>query len=358
MGHAPCQSVLAVPVAVLGVADVPGFLLERRLLVARDVVDGGLTVDDRSQLNRVFLVGAGGERRFVVKVGPAVAREAWVLERLRAVTGLSRALPRVATHDPAGRVLVLEAAPGARDLVRHHERGRFSCALAAEAGRSLARLHAAPPGTLTGVAPLRPSPPPHRPDLEMLWSLSAAATELVRIVQRREDVCAALDALLSRPAPVLAVVHGDVRWSNCIALRGRARGWTGLQLIDWERCDVGDPAADAGAFIGEYLRAWIGSMPVADARDVGALRGRAGIPLQRLRPAVGAFWSAYAGQRSGSPGATLSRALRFAGLRLLMAAFEAAQAAGELRPGVLALLPLSRNVLHRPDQAADLLELA
>ena len=54
----------------------------------------------------------------------------------------------------------------------------------------------------------------------------------------------------------------------------------------------------------------------------------------------------------------LRRSLRFAGVRLLVTAFEGAQAVSELRPGVLALLPLSRNVLSRPDQAADLLELA
>ena len=134
-----------------------------------------------------------------------------------------------------------------------------------------------------------------------------------------------------------------------------------MQLVDWELCGAGDPAVDVGAFIGEYLRAWIGSMPIADPRDPGALRERAEIPLRRIRPAVRAFWTAYAGHRPGSPeapGETLRRSLRFAGVRLLVTAFEAAQAVGELRPGVLALLPLSQNVLLRPDEAADLLELA
>jgi hypothetical protein len=361
MGHASRQPGWAAHVAVLDVTDVPRFLLERHLLGARDVVEGGLTVDDCSHLNQVFLVAADGGRHLAVKVGPGVAREVSVLERLRPVAGLARVLPRVAAHDPVGQVLVLEAAPGARDLVRHHARGRFSRVLAAEAGRSLARLHAVPPETLNGVAPLPPAPPPHRPDLDTLWSLSGAAIELVRIVQRRDDVCAELDALLSGPPPAAAIVHGDIRWSNCIALRRGSRGWTGLQLIDWELCDVGDPAGDVGAFIGEFLRAWIASMPVADPRDLSVLRGRARVPLRRLRPAVRAFWSAYAGQRCGLPDGRdemLKRVLRFAATRLLAAALEEAQAAGELRPGVLGLLPLSRNLLCHPDEAAELLELA
>lgn len=346
---------------MLGAADVAGYLLARGLIHPRAVVEGGLTVDDRSHLNRVFIVAADGERRLVVKVGAGVAREAAVIERLRAVATLTRALPRVVAHDGAERVLVLEAAPGARDLVRHHARGRFSRALAAEAGRSLARLHALPPDALGGVAPLLPAPPPHRPELDGLRAMSGAAIELTRIVQRSDDFCAELDEILARPPPALAVVHGDVRWGNFVALRRGSRGWNGLQLVDWELCGAGDPAVDVGAFIGEYLRAWIGSMPVADPRDPGALRARAQIPLGRLRPAVRAFWTAYADHRAGSheaPRETLRRSLRFAGVRLLVTAFEAAQAVGELRPGVVALLPLSRNVLRRPDQAADLLELA
>ena len=87
----------------------------------------------------MFLVAADGERHLVVKAGAGVAREAAVIERLRPVATLTHALPRVVAHDRAEQVLVLEAAPGARDLVRHHARGRFSRSLAAEAGR---RSHA------------------------------------------------------------------------------------------------------------------------------------------------------------------------------------------------------------------------
>lgn len=347
------------PSAVQGAADVVGYLLERGLVRPRAVVHGALTVADRSHLNRVFLVTAEGERHLLVKVGPRVAREAAVLERLRPVVGLARALPPVVAHDRAGQVLVLEAPSGARDLVRHHARGRFSCAIAAEAGRSLALLHGLPAATLDPVEPPVPAAPPHRPDLDTLRSLSGAAVELTRIVQRSGELCTALDELLASRPPATAVIHGDVRWGNCVALRRGSRRWVGVQLVDWEQCGAGDPALDAGAFIGEYLRAWLRSMPIADPRDPGALRAHAQVPMRRLRPAVQAFWSAYAARPGRPPsGELLRRSLRFAAVRLLGAAFEEAQAASELRPGVLALLPLSRNILRRPDQAADLLELA
>jgi hypothetical protein len=43
--------------------------------------------------------------------------------------------------------------------------------------------------------------------------------------------------------------------------------------------------------------------------------------------------------------------MRFAGVRLLGAALEEAQTITELRPRVLLLVPLSENLLTRPDAA-------
>jgi aminoglycoside phosphotransferase (APT) family kinase protein len=342
-------------------ADVVGYLVERGLLDPRAVVRAGLTVVDRSGLNDVFDVTVQGESRLVVKAGPWVGREASVLERLRAATGaaLARALPVTVAHDPAADALVLAAAPGARDLLRHHARGRFSRTLAGDAGRALALLHGVPAETLDGLGSLPPAVPPHRPDLATLRTFSGAAVELTRIVQHAPDLCTELDALLARPVTAPSVIHGDVRWGNLVALRG-GRRWSRLQLIDWEHCSVGDPAVDVGAFIGEYLRAWRRSIPVADPRDAGPMAARARAPLRRMRPALRAFWSAYAGHHRGDepPDVTLRRALRFAGVRLLLAAYEEAHSTGDLGPGVLGLLPLSQNVLSRPDEALELLELA
>jgi aminoglycoside phosphotransferase (APT) family kinase protein len=341
---------------MLGVGDVADYLLDQRLLDPRAVVDGGLRVFDSSQLNRVFLVSAEGNGGLVVKVGPGVAHEAAVLERLRAAAPLVASLPKVVAHDRAAGVLVLEAAPVARDLARHHARGRFSSTLAAEAGRALASLHTVPPVALDGLALPSPAAPVHRPDLATLHTLSAAATDLTRIVQRSDDLCASLDALLGDP-PESTVVHGDVRWANCVVLRGAAGRWTHLQLIDWELCGAGDPAVDVGAFVGEYLRAWLGSIPIADPRDPGRLLTHARLPLRRMRPALRAFWTAYA-LRAGETPTRLRRSMRFAALRLLASALEEAQAVDELPSSVLRLLPLGRNILARPDDALELVGLA
>jgi hypothetical protein len=76
-----------------------------------------------------------------------------------------------------------------------------------------------------------------------------------------------------------------------------------------DRRAAGDPAADIGAFFGEYLRAWLQSIPITDPEDPGRLLAHAGLPLRRMRPALRAFWEAYI--KYSSPTATeLSRTLR------------------------------------------------
>jgi len=351
---------------VLDVADVPGLLLERRLLDPRDVVHGQLRVVEASRLNSVFIVTAEGRRPLVVKAGAGVAREAAVLERLHEAAdggGLAAFLPTVLAADRTAGRLVLESAPGARDLRRHHAHGRFSRALARQAGRALAALHAIPPAALDGMrvgGDHGPEVRVHDPDLEAVRSMSPAAKELTRFIQGQDDLCAALDRIAAS-SRADGVIHGDVRWDNLLAIPSAgSRRWTRLALIDWELCEIGDPAADVGAFLGEYLRAWAQSVPVADPLDPGRLLGHAGLPLRRMRPALRAFWEAYA--RAGWPGderaPLLRRAVDLAAVRLLTAALEEAQARDELRARVLCLVPLSRNLLcRRGEEGARLLGL-
>jgi aminoglycoside phosphotransferase (APT) family kinase protein len=354
--------------SVLDIADVPGYLLERGLLRPRDVVEGELRVSDTSRLNTVFIVTAAGRRPLVVKAGPRVAREVAVLERLHRAAPdgtLAAFLPSVVCADAARGVLVLESPAEARDLARHHARGRFSRALASEVGRGLAALHATPPTVLDGLRPPwdgGPVPRVHLPDLEAVHSMSPAATELTRIIQRLDDLCTALDEITTASRGE-AVVHGDVRWDNLLAIRSaRSRRWTRLGLIDWEHCEIGDPAVDIGAFLGEYLRAWALSVPVVDPLDPGRLLADAGLPLHRMRPALRTFWDAYAGHcraPAGERTRRLRRAVDLAAVRLLVAALEEAETTDRLRAHVLHLVSLSHNLLcRRGDASARLLGLA
>jgi aminoglycoside phosphotransferase (APT) family kinase protein len=361
--QAGCDTLRAI---VLDLADVAGYLLERDLLDPRAVVEGGLRVQDLSRRNRVFLVTAATGRCFVLKAAAGagdggVAREAAVLERLRdaaPAAALAAFLPALVAFDEAAGVLVLEAAPAAQDLARVHAAGRFPLTLARAAGRALALVHDLPGsvlGDLEHVADPLWALRVHRPDLDRLWRLSAAAADLVRIVQRDGELCGELDRLRAAWQEP-SVVHGDVRWDNCLALpRGRSARRTRLVLIDWELSVAGDPAADVGGFLGDYLRAWLRSIPIVDPLDPALLLAHARLPLRRMRPAIAAFWDGYARTRRQAPGdlsRTLRRATRFAAVRLLAASFEEAQTRAILPATLVHQQQLSLHILRRPDEAA------
>jgi aminoglycoside phosphotransferase (APT) family kinase protein len=267
-------------------------------------------------------------------------------------------LPAVVDYDGEEGALILQAPAGARDLTHHHARGRFSCGLARQAGRALAALHELDPGVAAGL-PGRVEPAAgtclHRLDLEEVHARSTAALELTEVIQRSEELCAGLDELGGSWSPQ-STIHGDVRWDNLLTMSpARSHRWTGLQLIDWEHAAPGEPGLDVGAFLGEYLRVWVGSIPIVDPRDPGRLLSQARMPLSSMRPAIHAFWDAYASHRSHAT-ADLNllreRSVRFAAVRLLSAAMEEAQTHGELEPGVFNLVPVSRNILMHPNEAS------
>jgi aminoglycoside phosphotransferase (APT) family kinase protein len=334
---------------VLELADVAGYLLQRELVSPSTVVDGGLRVVDASKLNRVFVVSAEGERGLVLKLAgdaddPGVAQEAAVLGRLPPAPWR----PRLVEYDADAGVLIMEAAPGARDLARHHGAGRFPLGLAARTGQALGALHSLPMSVLDGLPALpRWTLDVHRPDLYAVRAMSGAALELTANVQSSGELCALLDALAD-DACEESLVHGDVRWENCLALRSAGR-WSRLLLIDWEMARPGDPAEDVGAFLGEYLRFWLASMPEQLAP------GEARHPLAQMQPAIGAFWDAYArgrGRPADEPSPVLRRAVRFAAVRLLAAAFEESQRYADVQARANDALHLARNILRRPDEAA------
>lgn len=350
----------------LEIEDIAGYLFERGLVEPNAIVDGGLRVLDVSRRNRVFLVTIDGSSGFVVKCAgesgdATIAREALVLERLRSHGGPALIVPAVAVDDRRAGVLVFETPERSRDLARHHRhhaRGRFSQALARAVGVALAKLHACPVTMLRDVMPsvdrtwgLRV----HRPDVDRLHAMSAAGIELVATIQRRDELCAELDDLAASSEPSWPI-HGDVRWDNCVATAGRGSArHRGVTLIDWELACPGDRCVDVGTFLGEYLRLWLGSIPIVDARDPGRLIEHARYPLARMQPALRAFWAAYA-RGSGVPEEQrpdlLRHATRFAAVHLLEALFEDVRVRAGLHPAAHFDLQLATNILRRPDDAA------
>ncbi len=334
------------------------YLLSLGLVKPQSVVDGGLTVVDASRRNSVFLVAGKGEATYVVKqAGPrtatTVAHEAAMLRALMEEPSVSSHVPRVVHYDSEAAHLVLQTPSGAKDWSDHHGQGRYSPLLSRGLARTLAALHrlpvaavsAAPAGVDAMWGLSLPEPP-----RDLLLHLSATAQDLVARVQASAETCEALARVRDEPVDP-APVHGDLRWTNCLALAAPgARRRTRTLVIDWELAGTGPPAYDVGAVLAEYLVSWVGSIPIIEPADPARLVAHARHPLRAMRPAMQAFWAAY---RTANPQSEpLQRVVELAAVWLLQAAIERAQLLSAPSAHVVTLLQLADNLLQRPQVAA------
>jgi aminoglycoside phosphotransferase (APT) family kinase protein len=339
-------------------SDIAHYLLSLGLVKACAVTDEDLTVVDASRRNCVFIAATRAGPTYVVKqAGPrtvhTLAHEAAVLRVLAGSPELTGAVPAVVRHEPAAGLLVLSTPPGAQDWGEDHARAGFPRTPARALGRALAALHRLPADGVEklpqGVERMWALTLPE-PSHELLLDLSAGAQDLVGRLQASPHMCQRLQEL-REPAGDDALVHGDLRWANCLALAAPgARRRTRVLLVDWELAGPGAAGFDVGTVLAEYLRAWIGSIPIVEPGDPGRLVARAGHPLRRMHPAMREFWSAYRLESPACP--ALRRVIELAAVRLLQTAVEYAQALAAPSAHVVTLLQLADNMLRDPEGAA------
>jgi aminoglycoside phosphotransferase (APT) family kinase protein len=335
-------------------SDIAHYLLSLGVVKPRSVLEEDFAVVDASRRNCVFLATTSAGPTFVVKQAPPasaapLAHEARILRLLAAAPELAAHVPAVVHEEPGGGCIVLRTAGGGRDWGDHQ--GRFPRVPARILGRVLAVLHGlgveAPANGSEAAWGLLLPEPPH----DLVLELSAGAQDVVARIQGSDELCGRLAELRSAAAGE-ALVHGDLRWDNCLALPAPgARRRTRVLLVDWELAGRADPAFDAGSVLAEYLRVWVGSVPIVEAVDPGRLVARARHPLGTMRPAVDAFWSAY-GEAAARPPA-LRRVIEMTAVRLLQTAVERAQGLSAPTAHIVTLLQLADNMLRRPDDAAS-----
>jgi aminoglycoside phosphotransferase (APT) family kinase protein len=342
---------------VLTQADIAHYLLSLGVVNPSDLVDGDLSVLDFSRRNVVFIAAAGGGPAYVVKqarpgTADTLAHEATVLRALSTTPGVADLVPEVVHEDREAACLVLRSPADARDWSEHHADGRFPPSRSRALGRALAALHDLsvggvedlPAGTdrLWGLTL-------HEPAHELLLDLSAAAVELVAQVQASEFVSMRLRELHG-VISTDAIVHGDLRWENCMlvpAPGGRRR--TRVLLVDWELAGTGPAAFDVGTVLAEYMSKWVTSIPMPDAGDVSRFAHLARFPLPAMRPAIQAFWTTYRTARTRPP--ALVQVVELAAVRLLQTAVEHAQLLNELSAHAAATTQLAAHLLRDPHGA-------
>lgn len=347
--------------------DAVRYLLERGLLGTDAVVDGGVVVVRVSRRNENFRIVCDRGPSYFLKHGTSQDRRATIGHEARVYARLSRQrelqvfLPHLYDYDEAASLLVLELFTGAEDLREYrHTRARFSTLQARALGRALACVHR----TALDGEPLEGEPDPrslpwvlnlHRPGFATVRELSAGTIALLKLVQRFPEFGRELGDLRAGWQRD-AFIHGDLKSDNFIARASKPGGRkTSVALVDWEVADIGDSCWDVGSVLADFLAYWVTSIPVAADTSPERVLELARYPLERIHPAISAFWHSYALASQGGASAQierLPRAVRYCGARLLQTAFEQMQSKVALTSHAICLLQVALNVMQEPRRAS------
>ena len=104
--------------------------------------------------------------------------------------------------------------------------------------------------------------------------------------------------------------------------------------------------------LADYLSLWRSSRPLLDETAPENIKAK--YRLERMQPAMRAFWRTYVRCMQHEPAVAndlLVRTARFAAVRLLQIAVERAQVLPEITSNIVGNLQLSLNILQRPIEA-------
>jgi hypothetical protein len=295
---------------------------------------------DRSRSHRVTLALVTGAPGVVVKqvdpLAAAAGRELWreavVHELAVDRSPLAAALPALRHWDPERGLLVLDLVrPGETLSARALRLGAPEPLLASALGAMLAGIHRSTAGRVATAA-LGSDPP---------WALTVFERDRVEWVWEDPGMRAVLAAVPQAGAVAAALrtaaehwherclVHGDIRAENCL-VDETGTGAPTLKLVDWELACKGDPAWDVACGLAELAS-----------------------PLGGTHVARRALWEAYLGAAHLMPGPAerfASRAVLYAGARLLQSALEYGRRDGPGAEPVPSLLQQAAVTLATPGE--------
>ncbi len=296
-------------------------LLHAGVLTAAEVVDHGVRTVDTGRSNDVAVVLIGQTRRLVVKTARPGAGQ-WeqgdvaVERRLLGALG-QRGSPFPPVHALPEDMLVTRYVEGGATVTALVRDGQLQPSGAARViGTALGRLRSSdvshtvvaslPTDLPWGLRLLLGDPP------RFVLEHPAALALHVELLERRHLV-AALE-LLAAQWSWTDLVHGDLRWDNCLLDRTTGE----VVLVDWECAARGDPAWDLGCAVAEHFVQ--GPLaPGAWCDDPGALAESA---LRELTHPLRVLTDSFLDAAGAASSELVPRAAGYACARLLHVAFQ------------------------------------
>lgn len=351
--------------------NVAYFLAERGLLSFESVVDGDFIIADQTSRNRNLKIIRRKSPGFFIKqlayhtpeYTQTMEREAAcyrLAKRLPQLRPLRELMPRFHHFDPVNHVLVVELLADGESLWEYHQRVRsFPVDIARLQGEKLGAYHGrvgAAAAQNDGGAFARQLPwilSIHETNPAYLGQVSQGNAQLIGILQQYPEFQSSL-AAVKAGWTYTTLIHGDIKWENMMLVHGGDGRPPELKIIDWEIADIGDECWDVGAVIQAYLTFWIFSLPLGDTAGLAEAAASSPLDSESLKPALAAYWEAYAASRKLDADASrrmLVRCMSCAAARMIQTAYESIQASPQISPHALCKLQMSMNILRNPEGA-------
>jgi hypothetical protein len=354
---------------VITTKNIVHYLLDQRLISAESVVDGDFMCIEATRRNRNFkILRKNGRSLFIKQVKSydqqsltSLLREAQsyhLASKNPAFTELAKLMPKMISYDAGRNILVLELLQEAENLSEMHQRlGSFPDSIATSLGRSLGCYHQDVrlminevnskkvfPGVLPWMLTLNEQYINQAkladPRFKQFFSIIADYPEFLHSIE-----------LLRNSWQINSLIHGDMKWDNCMVCQHEGGNDLTLKIIDWELADLGDSGWDVGAVFQTFLSLWVLWIP--EGRQQASR-----FEIEALQPAIRSFWNAYlntmtideAGQKD-----LLERCIRYAAIRMIQTVYEQVYFTTQLSKNAIYLLQLSLNTLKKPGEAINVL---
>lgn len=345
------------------------YLLERGLVSPQSAVEGDLVIVDSSSRNRNFKVIRKQQPSYFIKQVQQwdaqsmalLQREAscyWLAQQEHDFAPLAKLIPAYHAYDAARHALVVELLPEGENLSEYHRRlHTFPVDAASLLGSALGACHAgvnAESATVQNVGFPKTAPwilSAHQLNQLPAQTPQSANAQVLQIIQKYTQFHPLLDQLRQQWRTE-TLIHGDIKWDNCLLYRQNDR--LQLKLVDWETADLGDPAWDVGAIFQAYLNYWIMSIPIRPDTPPAHFLQLAPQPMEAMHPALHLYWRAYVNERKlGTTAACdlLKRSVQYGAARMLQTAYEYMVHAPQISGNALCMMQVSLNILSQPEAA-------
>lgn len=357
---------------ILGTRELIHYLIRRGFLSSREIVNGQLRVIDMSRRNLNTRILTGKKGLFVKQPknldAPNVAsfhREALAYHlstsHAEAPT-LASLLPGFHFFDSKDHVLVIDDIGESEDVAQFHSRKQcFPTDVASRIGAGLATYHRIMNcDMLSGVDTAAfPRKPPwilsiYNQEAVPVSDTGSAPLRILEIVRKYGDFHNLMRELEDEWR-IECLIHGDMKLQNCIVeLDTSGSDASTVKIVDWELADLGDSAWDIGGIFQAYLCNWVFSMNPSAEPGEEALRN-ARFPLEKIVPAMSAFWDTYSAAVSDQKSLKdlLNRSIRYAAARMVQTVYEYMFHSPDITPHAVRLMQLSLNMLSKPEESIN-----